>query len=396
MVGKHAFGGRLVAKQSLDRDPAIDDAPPSSSLERSFAPNQTGARVVSDPYSTALRPDGLPISVVRLDPAGNIVSLHDHMCGAGEPGRVRLGGNFLDLCAEAETAGNSSAAAVARNLRQLLRGRLDEFRSVCVHEGRTWRLHAISVGGAEPALIIVQDITEFLQAKEALGEATRHLALIREEERRSIAADLHDTTCQNLVAIDFGLSALERGGPNPAVFADMRSGLAKVFKEIRTLSYLAYPAALVSEGLVASLKELARGYRLRAGVAVDLSVRGELDALPLQVKRAILHIVQEAFINAHRHAKATRIRVSATLSRRGLTLRVADEGPRAALTDFTPGLGLRGMGARAAQLGGRLSVRPAASGAIVSAFFPAESLAAQRSVGAENPPLTDEVASRHQ
>jgi signal transduction histidine kinase len=178
----------------------------------------------------------------------------------------------------------------------------------------------------------------------------------------------------------------------------MRSGLAKVFKEIRTLSYLAYPAALVSEGLVASLRDLARGYRLRAGVSVDLSVRGELDALPLPAKRAVLHIVQEAFINAHRHAKATRIRVSVTLSSRGLKLTVADDGPSAALKDFTPGVGLRGMGARAAQLGGRLSVGPGPSGAIVSAFFPAASLAAQRSVGVDppNPSLTDGVASQHQ
>jgi signal transduction histidine kinase len=263
---------------------------------------------------------------------------------------------------------------------------LDKFQCIYIHAGRTLQLHAFSVGGPEPVLVVVQDITEFLETKEALAGAACRLAFMREEERRSIAADLHDITCQHLVAIDFGVSALERGAANPAVFADMRRGLSEVFKQIRTLSYLAYPAALVSEGLIASLKELARGYRLRAGVAVSLAVRGQLDALPLNVKQAVLQIVQEAFINAHRHAKATRIRVSVTLSRRGLTLRVVDDGSGAALKDFTPGIGLRSMGARAAQLGGRLSVGPGPSGAILSAFFPASSLGVQRLAGVDPPP----------
>jgi signal transduction histidine kinase len=387
MSGRLAFGELRGFVQAHDHAVAINAATPSLSSERSFAPNQARSRLVSDPYSTTLPPGALPIAVVRLDSAGNIVSLHSDMRGSDRSSRSLLGRNCLDICAEVETAGSSKV--FAKNLKQLLRGRLHEFQCVHIDGGRTLQLHSISVGGAEPVLVIVQDITEFLQAKEALADATRRVALVREEERRSIAADLHDTTCQHLVAIDFGLSALERGGPNTGVFADMRRGLSEVFKQIRTLSYLAYPQALVSEGLIPSLKELARGYRLRAGVAVNLSVRGQLEALPLKVKRAVLHIVKEALINAHRHAKATKIWVSVTLGRRGLTLRVADDGPRAALKDFTPGIGLRGMGARAAQLGGRLSVGPGPSGAVVSAFFPASSLGAEHSVGVDPPSCAD-------
>jgi signal transduction histidine kinase len=366
MSGKHAFG------EAPDAEPAPSLYPP-----RSFAPEQARSRIAPGAQAARSRPDALPIDIFRLDAAGTILSRHS--LAPGPDGQKRSaaplqGRNCLDVCAEIEMAGNPRVVAVARRLRQLLRGRPHEFECVYVHGGRALRLHGVSTGGAEPALVVVQDITEFRRVSEALADATRRLALVREEERRAVAADLHDTTGQHLVALNFGLSVLERGGANSAVLADMRRELSEAFEEIRTLSYLLYPAALASEGLVASLKELARGYGLRSGVAADLRVRGRLDDLPLKTKQVVLHIVQEALINAHRHAGATRVRISITLGRRGLALRVADDGPGAALKDFTPGVGLRGMRARAAELGGRLSVGPGPSGAVVEALFPASSL----------------------
>jgi signal transduction histidine kinase len=384
MSGRHPVSAEPRAKQPLDHNEAGEAAAALFRPARSFAPEQPRTRVNSDAYSTRLRAESLPIDLFRLDTAGNILSHHGHMGrsdGSRLPAQQLLGRNCLEICDEIEAAGNPHVAAFANRLRHLLSGRSHEFWCVCIHAERTLQLNVISVGGAEPVLVIVQDISELLQLEEALCDATRSLARIREEERRSVAADLHDTTCQHLVAIGFGLSALERGGAEPATVADMRGALSDVFKEIRTLSYLLYPPGLASEGLVISLKDLVRGYRRRAGVAANLSVRGQLDALPLEVEQAVLHIVQEALINAHRHANATKIQVSVTLSRRGLTIRVIDDGPAGALKDFTPGVGVRSMGARAAQLGGRLFVGAGRSGAIVSAFFPASSLWAQPSVG---------------
>jgi signal transduction histidine kinase len=369
----HPLSGDPRAKQALDHNEANSAATSPFYSERSFAPEQARPRIVSDVYSTRPRSDSLPIDILRLDASGNILS-HEG-CRSGGSRQV-LGRNCLEICAEMGAAGDPQAATFANRLRRLLSGRSHEFRSVYVRTERTLQLNVIWVGGAEPVLVIVQDTTEFLQLKEALGEATRGLALVREEERRSVAADLHDKTCQHLVAIGFGLSALERGGAEPVTVAHLRRELSEVFKEIRTLSFLLYPPELESEGLVVSLKELVRGYRQRAGVAANISFRGHLDALPLKVEQAVLHIVQEALVNAHRHANATKIQVSVALSRRGLMIRVVDDGPADALKNFTPGVGVRGMGARAAQVGGRVFVGPGPSGAIVSAFFPASSLRA--------------------
>jgi signal transduction histidine kinase len=376
MHDKNVGEEQLGVGRAPDPGPPIDFSRASLSTGRSFAPSQARPGVVLDFYSATISSDALPTAVVRLGPAGNIVSLDGQVRSLLGPARSLLGREGQDLSAAIAAAGDPEAAVVAKRLRQLLKGRLREVRCVLVHDGVALRLHAIWVGGPEPVLVIAQEVTEVLQLKEALADATRRLVLIREEERRNIAADLHDRTCQHLVALGFGLAALERAGAEPAVLSEMRGGLREVFKEIRTLSYLLYPRALAEAGLTATLKELARRYRLRGGVAVNLMVRGRLEELSLEMKQAVLLIAQEALCNAHRHADATRIRVSVTLGRKGLTVKVADDGHRAELGDFTPGVGLRDMSERTAQFGGRLSVEPGPSGATVSAFFPASSLPA--------------------
>jgi signal transduction histidine kinase len=124
------------------------------------------------------------------------------------------------------------------------------------------------------------------------------------------------------------------------------------------------PAILDDRGLEAALRD-------RIDAEVELRI-GVLGTLPAAVDLATLRIVQEAVTNVRRHAAASVCQVSVDREGSGLRVEVADDGigiPRV----IAPGLGLRSIRERAAELGGRASVlRRPSGGTVVSVWLPVE------------------------
>jgi signal transduction histidine kinase len=84
----------------------------------------------------------------------------------------------------------------------------------------------------------------------------------------------------------------------------------------------------------------------------------------------LLRAAQEAFANIRKHSQATAVTVALSPAERGVRLTVADNG--IGLTDeHTEGFGLRGMRARAAQVGGTMSIASTQGGTTVTVEVPA-------------------------
>ncbi|MGW0948394.1 sensor histidine kinase [Streptomyces sp. NPDC002623] len=102
-----------------------------------------------------------------------------------------------------------------------------------------------------------------------------------------------------------------------------------------------------------------------AGLAVRLSVAPEVRDLPPDVRSSVHRIVQEALTNALRHGRARSAEVTVRrqddADGRSLLVRVVDEGDGPA-PHYRPGRGLRGIGERAAALGGHVEHGTAAGG----------------------------------
>jgi signal transduction histidine kinase len=106
-----------------------------------------------------------------------------------------------------------------------------------------------------------------------------------------------------------------------------------------------------------------------------MEVQGEPQPLPPDLELALYRVAQEAVMNVHRHARAERLRVRLIQSHASVTLEVEDDGvglPDAdpALRPGEDGVGIAGMQARLAQLGGALELVRLPQGLRVRATAP--------------------------
>jgi signal transduction histidine kinase len=188
------------------------------------------------------------------------------------------------------------------------------------------------------------------------------------EERRRIERDLHDGAQQRLVSIGLALrhAQHELGTSSPQRASDTLDGaLAEVAVAIEELRELAHglPPAQLDAGLGPAFRELAR----RTPVPVEVKTPGERFDRGLEA--AAYFIACEALTNAVKHARATRIVLSAGRENGKLVVSVADDGIGGAAP--IPGSGLSGLSDRVAAYGGTLRIESnQGAGTTLSAELP--------------------------
>jgi signal transduction histidine kinase len=242
---------------------------------------------------------------------------------------------------------------------------------------------------SKPARLVgvVADITARKRLEARAKLLSQHLLTIQEEERRSIAQELHDSTVQHLVAADLALATLvpHLGRKGQKSWNDVEDSLVEAMNELRTFSYLMHPPTLRTRGLHHSLQHYIDGFADRSRIACTFKTNN--DKLPLRVQRAVFRIVQEALANVYRHASASN--ASVELRRVGAQLHVivTDNGRgiddrREPHKSHRPGVGIRGIRMRVNQLGGRVRIsRPQTGGTRIHAVLPVTTrVARQKSV----------------
>lgn len=193
----------------------------------------------------------------------------------------------------------------------------------------------------------------------------REILEIGDEERQRIGHDLHDGLGQQLTGISLLSESLAQkasagAAPRPDEVERITRLASEAVQQARELARNLSPLTLEHDGFVAAMEELAE---TAAGL---LGIQCEWDNAagdpPLEPKRALhlYRIVQEAVSNSVKHGKAKRVRISATLAGRELTLVVSDDGSGLSHKTITnPGLGLRIMEYRARMVGAELSAERA-------------------------------------
>ena len=201
-----------------------------------------------------------------------------------------------------------------------------------------------------------------LRAAEAANRRlSRQIVTIAEEERAEIARDLHDEIGPLLFAITAFTTAIGRHveigdlASVPGQLAAIQDAAARMQREVRDmLGRLHEGEAPAPADLAGSLSELIdfwRGVRPEtefvSGVALGAM------ALSDAVRECLFRVAQEGISNAVRHGKPRRIVLRALVSDGLAEVAVQDDG---AGGQEGPGLGLAGMRARAASLGGRVDI----------------------------------------
>jgi len=234
------------------------------------------------------------------------------------------------------------------------------------------------------ALTLSAVMSERTQAEYALRKLSGRLLQLRDEERRRMARELHDSAGQMLVALQMHLSAVQQriSGIDSRSFElliESASMLDQVINEIRTISYLLHPPLLDEAGLSSALQWYVDGLVQRNHMAIDLQISPNLQRLSQEIEIAIFRIVQECLTNVHRHSGSNRANIHIGEKRSQLLLTVRDYGKGissellegASLIPASSGAGLRGKIERVRELGGEFQIQPASPGTIVQVVLPA-------------------------
>jgi len=188
-------------------------------------------------------------------------------------------------------------------------------------------------------------------------------------ERQRLTRELHDSTSQLLVAAQLMAGRLKRtlSDRNALVIVDeLQDLVTEIQQEIRSISYLSQPPALEKLSFTEAVRRLVEGFGQRSGLIVSMHVDGGHATDWPETGAVLYRIVQEALANILRHAHATTASVS-VIARQSMTHVVIRDDGRGISPAAEPGVGLSGMRARLAELGGRLTVRSVSPGTAIIA-----------------------------
>ena len=201
-------------------------------------------------------------------------------------------------------------------------------------------------------------------------QADREALLVRaveasDDERRRIAAELHDGPVQDLAGISYSLSAAAQTEASASARETLRqaaAGTRDSMRQLRSLLVEIHPPNLRASGLEAALADLLAPLQAR-GTETELRVDAEL-RLDEDAERIVYRAAAEALRNVQRHAGAHRVGVSVERDGAGVRLEVTDDGGGFA-SDARERrreaghVGLSLLEELAARAGGRLDVRSA-------------------------------------
>jgi signal transduction histidine kinase len=200
-----------------------------------------------------------------------------------------------------------------------------------------------------------------------LQHLSAKLVSAQEEERRTIARELHDEIGQVLTVVKIELAHAQRYiaslGGNRDFLEDARSITDRALDAARDMSHLLHPSVLDDLGLPAAVEGYIQRINKRQDLRVDFTATGMDERLPAEFEIALYRIVQEALTNVIRHAEARRcaVRIVRDAAGGSVELTVTDDGvgfdsDAVPVADSSRGLGLVGMRERVTRLGGHLQL----------------------------------------
>ena len=212
------------------------------------------------------------------------------------------------------------------------------YDTVGTRASQLWRGFAgVTLSSLVLLLVLVAPIVWHLVSRLRSEERQRASLLERAveasaDERRSIAATLHDGPVQDLAATSFavaGASARAARQGDGLLAHDLDAAAAAVRSSIRALRTLLvdiYPPSLARSGLAAALGDLAQGVRRGAvTVRVDAAPDAEL-GLTLDQERAAYRVAQECLRNAADHAGVATMSLSLYREDEVVILEAVDDG----------------------------------------------------------------------
>ena len=185
---------------------------------------------------------------------------------------------------------------------------------------------------------IVRDITErkkaeeqLMKSQEDLRNLAAHLQSVREDERKSVAREIHDDVGQNLAALKMDMYMLEKKLPReqkPLIdrMKTMVELTDSTVQTVRRIHEELRPTLLDGLGFVESIKSYKKEFEDKTEIKCELHIEPESIDLSEERSLAFFRILQESMTNVRLHAGATKVNVSIKEKNGKLELKVKDNG----------------------------------------------------------------------
>ncbi len=189
-----------------------------------------------------------------------------------------------------------------------------------------------------------------------------HLESVREEEKRSIARELHDDMGASLTSLNMHLDSIYKALPDEPKWAEkaarVRALVASLVATTRRIQIGLRPIMLDLFGLKAGIVEQLEEFEQRTGIVCKTSLPDDDIALPHKLEITLYRMLQEALNNVAKHAQASKVDVVLDVDEDQAMLTIRDDGigiaPERISNQST--YGIRGLSERASFLGGTASV----------------------------------------
>jgi PAS domain S-box-containing protein len=234
--------------------------------------------------------------------------------------------------------------------------------------------------------LFFRDISERRKSEEAISRTSEelrqlasHLQDIREEERATIAREIHDELGQQLTGIKMDISWVVKrwnkhaDDPLAQRMVATLGLLDNTIKTVRRIATELRPSILDDLGLIAAIEWQSQEFTRRAGVKTHF--QSSVSEFHFEPSTAIglFRICQESLTNVARHAAAKNVWISLGLTKEQLFLHIRDDGKgigkKGGKEKKT--LGLLGMKERALMMGGSLVIEsPEGSGLTLEVIVP--------------------------
>lgn len=191
-----------------------------------------------------------------------------------------------------------------------------------------------------------------------LQALSMRLLRVQEDERRTIARELHDHLGQMLTGLRFQLEAMRRDAPAtllPALEESLGSS-DEIIRYLREMTQQLRPRVLDDLGLAPALEWHLNLFQRQTGVTVALDASLPPQRLPGDLETTAFRVVQEALTNVARHAGTTTANVTVTTDANKLIVEITDRGrgfDPDAVQARRDSLGLTGLCERVILAGGR-------------------------------------------
>jgi signal transduction histidine kinase len=228
---------------------------------------------------------------------------------------------------------------------------------------------------------VQQRTAELSLANENLRQLSGKLQQLRDEERKQLARELHDSVGQMLAALSMNIakvrSQAQRLDPAAASAVTENAEIVEqISKEIRTISHLLHPPLLDVAGLASAIRWYVDGFSERSKIRVDMEVPAEFRRLSEEMELTIFRLIQECLTNIHRHSGSSTASIAIRQEDHTILVEIKDQGKgissdkQMELGTDRAGVGFRGMRERLRQLGGELEIQSGSGGTSVTARLP--------------------------